>query len=85
MLALLPREAVGAPSLEAFRSRLEVTLGSLSWWGGATLTKVVSIASSDFCGSCMIGDAFENIAKGAGEGSEDTKLSLCFYLSRWND
>ena len=28
----LPREAVDAPSLEAFRARLDVALGSLVWW-----------------------------------------------------
>jgi len=34
---LLPREGVDAPSLEAFRVRLDVALGSLTLWG-ATLT-----------------------------------------------
>ena len=28
----LPKEAVGAPSLEAFKARLDVALGSLGWW-----------------------------------------------------
>ena len=28
----LPKEAVGVPSLEAFKSRLDVALGSLVWW-----------------------------------------------------
>ena len=28
----LPREAVDAPSLEAFKARLDVALGSLGWW-----------------------------------------------------
>ena len=28
----LPREAVDAPSLEAFQVRLDVALGSLVWW-----------------------------------------------------
>jgi len=32
----LQREAVEAPSLEAFKARLDETLGSLTWWG-ATL------------------------------------------------
>ena len=31
-LAQLPREAVGAPSLEALKARLGEALGSLSWW-----------------------------------------------------
>jgi len=28
----LPREIVDAPSLEAFKARLDGALGSLSWW-----------------------------------------------------
>jgi len=28
----LPREAVGAPSLELLKARLDGALGSLSWW-----------------------------------------------------
>jgi len=28
----LPKEAVDAPSLEAFKARLAVALGSLVWW-----------------------------------------------------
>ena len=28
----LPREVVDAPSLEAFKARLDVALGSLVWW-----------------------------------------------------
>ena len=28
----LPREAVDAPSLEAFKARLDGALGRLSWW-----------------------------------------------------
>ena len=32
MLEQLPREAVDAPSLQAFKARLDVALGSLVWW-----------------------------------------------------
>ena len=28
----MPKEAVDAPSLEAFKARLDVALGSLGWW-----------------------------------------------------
>ena len=28
----LPKEVVDAPSLEAFKARLDVALGSLIWW-----------------------------------------------------
>jgi len=31
----LPKEAVDAPSLEAFKARLDVALGSLDWWFAA--------------------------------------------------
>ena len=31
---LLLREAVGAPSLEVLKARLDGVLGNLSWWGG---------------------------------------------------
>jgi len=34
-LAQLPREAVGAPSLEALKARLDGALGNLSWWESA--------------------------------------------------
>ena len=40
MLEQLPREAVDAPSLEVFRTRLDEALGSLGWyqiWGLVTL------------------------------------------------
>jgi len=32
-LAQLPGEAVDAPSLEAFKARLDGAQGSLVWWG----------------------------------------------------
>jgi len=31
----LPKEAVGAPSLEAFKDRLDGALENLSWWVAA--------------------------------------------------
>ena len=31
-LIRLPKEAVNAPSLQAFKARLDVALGSLGWW-----------------------------------------------------
>ena len=37
----LPEEVVDAPSLEAFKPRLDVALGSLVWWL-ATLQGVVT-------------------------------------------
>ena len=32
MMHRLPKEVVDAPSLEAFKARLDVALGSLVWW-----------------------------------------------------
>ena len=37
---MLSREAVGAPSLEALKARLDGALGSLSWWGAAPMAGV---------------------------------------------
>jgi len=38
VVAQLPREAEGAPSLEVFKTRLDGALGSLSWWVAALPT-----------------------------------------------
>jgi len=45
----LPKEAVDAPSLEAFRARLDVALGSLVWWL-ATLHIAGGLKLNDRCG-----------------------------------
>ena len=45
----LPREVVDAPSLEAFKARLDVALGSLAWWL-ATLHTVEWLKLDDHCG-----------------------------------
>ena len=37
----LPREAVDAPSLEAFKARLDGVRDSLSWWVAALPTAVI--------------------------------------------
>ena len=44
----LPMEVVDAPSLEAFKARLDVTLGSLVWWL-ATLHIAVVLKFDDHC------------------------------------
>ena len=46
----LPKEAVDAPSLEAFKARLDVPLGSLVWWL-ATLHIAGGLKHDDDCGS----------------------------------
>ena len=45
----LPKEVVDAPSLEAFKARLDVSLGSLVLWL-ATLHITVVLKLDDHCG-----------------------------------
>ena len=45
----LPKEAVDAPSLKAFKARLDVALGSLVWWL-ATLHITGELKLHDHCG-----------------------------------
>jgi len=45
----LPKEAVDAPSLEAFTARLDVALGSLVWWL-VTLHIAGGLKLDDHCG-----------------------------------
>ena len=45
----LPKEVVDAPSLEAFKARLDVALGSLVWWL-ATLHIAGGLKLNDHCG-----------------------------------
>jgi len=45
----LPREALDFPSLEAFKARLDVALGSLVWWL-ATLHIAGGLKLDDHCG-----------------------------------
>ena len=45
----LPKEVVDAPSLEAFKARLDVALGSLVWWL-ATLHIAGELKLDDHCG-----------------------------------
>ena len=44
----LPKEVVDAPSLEAFKARLDVALGSLVWWL-ATLHIAGGLELNDHC------------------------------------
>ena len=45
----LPKEAVDAPHLEAFKARLDVALGSLVWWL-ATLHIAGGLKLDNHCG-----------------------------------
>jgi len=44
----LPKEAVDAPFLEAFKARLDVALGSLLWW----------LATLPMAGGLKLGDHY---------------------------
>ena len=46
---MLPKEVVDAPSLEAFKARLDVALGSLIWWL-VTLHIAGGLKLNDHCG-----------------------------------
>ena len=46
----LPKEVVDVPSLEAFKARLDVALGSLVWWL-ATLHIAGGLKLDDHCGT----------------------------------
>jgi len=46
---MLPKEVVDAPSLEAFKARLNVALGSLVWWL-ATLRIAAGLKLDEHCG-----------------------------------
>ena len=45
----MPRKAVGAPSLEALKARLDGALGGLRWWA-ATLHVAGGLELNDHCG-----------------------------------
>ena len=45
----LPKEVVDAPSLEAFKARLDMALVSLDWWL-ATLLRAEGLKLDDHCG-----------------------------------
>ena len=48
MHALLPREAVGSPSLEVFKNHMDVALRDVvSWWGELGLDLVILVVFSN--------------------------------------
>ena len=56
----LPKEAVDAPSLEAFNARLDVALGSLVWWL-ATLHIKGRLKLDDHCGPFQPRPCYESM------------------------
>ena len=72
----LPKEVVDAPSLEAFKARLDVVLGSLVWWL-VTLHIAGGLKLDDHCGPFQPRPFYDS-------------LILCFHIwvtdlcLRWN-
>ena len=60
MLEQLPREVVDAPSLEAFKARPDVALGSLVWWL-VTLHKEGGLKLSDHCGPFQLRPLYDSM------------------------
>ena len=56
----LPKEAVDAPSLEAFKARLDVALGSLVWWL-ATLHIAGGLKLDDHCGPFQLRPFYDSM------------------------
>ena len=56
----LPKEIVDAPSLEAFKARLDVALGSLVWWL-ATLHIAGGLKLDDHCGPFQSSPFYDSI------------------------
>jgi len=56
----LPKEAVDAPSLEAFKARLDVALGSLVWWL-ATLHIAGELKLGDHCGPFQLWPFYDTL------------------------
>ena len=56
----LPKEIMDAPSLEAFKARLDVALGSLVWWL-ATLHIAGRLKLDDHCGPFQPRPCYDSI------------------------
>ena len=57
----LPKEAVEAPSLEAFKTRLDVALGSLVWWLVWWLHIAGGLKLDDHCGPFQPGPFYDSV------------------------
>jgi len=58
----LPKEVVDAPSLEAFKARLDVALGSLVCWL-ATLHVAGGLKLDDHCGPFQPGSFYDSVSR----------------------
>ena len=69
----LPKEAVDAPTLEAFKARLHVALGSLVWWL-VTLHIAGGLKLDDHCGPFQPRPFYDSI-------NFETSFLLIFLLA----
>jgi len=76
----LPKEAVDAPSLEAFKARLDVVLGSLVWWL-ATLHIAGGLKLDGHCGSFQPRPFYDSMISlvNANLLSSDSPILLNFF------
>ena len=75
----LPKEVVDAPSLEAFKARLDVALGSLVWWL-ATLHIAGGLKLNDHCGSFQprpFYDPMSSTSQAAATGTHGWSVLQC--------
>ena len=80
----LPKEVVDVPSLEAFKARLDVALGSLVWWL-ATLHIAGGLKLDDPCGPFQPRPFYDSMKKryplskrrGIGLGDAGHILPVC--------
>ena len=65
----LPKEVVDAPSLEAFKARLDVALGSLVCWL-VTLHIAGGLKQDDHCGPFQPGPFYDSMISAVGNATE---------------
>ena len=78
----LPKEAVDAPSLEAFKARLDVALGSLVWWL-VTLHIAGGLKLDGHCGPLQPRPFYDSMAS-CHSGDEQREHSSAEQM-RWQD
>ena len=72
----LPRDVVDAPSLEAFKARLDVALGSLVWWL-ATLHIAGRLKPDDHCGPFQPRPFYDSVKPVEPKGGRVSPCELC--------
>ena len=76
----MPKEVVDAPSLEAFRARLDVALGSLVWWL-ATLHIAGGSKLDDYCGPFQLRTFYDSMITSFGGAVRITQLPFSHALT----